>query len=56
VGYAVLRFIAEFFRTPDPGFLSGFGFGLSTAQWLCVPMLLFGLFLGGRLWVKRHHR
>ena len=42
LGYGVLRFTAEFFRNPDPGIFSGLGFDLSTAQWLCVPMVLIG--------------
>ena len=42
VGYGLLRFAAEFFRTPDPGIFSGLGFGLSTAQWLCLPMVALG--------------
>lgn len=45
MGYGVLRFIAEFFREPDPGIFSNLGFGLSTAQWLCVPMMVIGLLL-----------
>ena len=47
-GYGTLRFLAEFFRNPDPGIFSGLPFGLSTAQWLCVPMLLFGAWLLAR--------
>jgi phosphatidylglycerol:prolipoprotein diacylglycerol transferase len=47
-GYAVLRFLAEFFRNPDPGIFSGLPLDLSTAQWLCVPMLLAGLWLLAR--------
>lgn len=43
VGYGVLRFIAEFFREPDP-FL-GLLLGLSMGQWLCVPMVLGGAVL-----------
>jgi phosphatidylglycerol---prolipoprotein diacylglyceryl transferase len=43
IGYGALRFAAEFFRTPDPGIFSGLGLGLSTAQWLCVPMVAVGL-------------
>ena len=38
-----LRFAMEFFRTPDPGIFSDLGFQLSTAQWLCVPMILAGI-------------
>ncbi len=46
LGYGLLRFIAEFFRTPDAGIfgdhVTALGLGLSTAQWLCVPMMLIG--------------
>jgi len=44
LGYGVLRFIAEFFREPDAhlGLLS---LGMSMGQWLCVPMILLGLWL-----------
>lgn len=51
VGYGVLRFIAEFFREPDAhlGLLSA---GLSMGQWLCVPMVLAGLWL----WVQAARR
>ncbi|MDR0564053.1 MAG: prolipoprotein diacylglyceryl transferase [Azoarcus sp.] len=44
-GYGVLRFAAEFFRTPDPGIFSELGLGLTTAQWLCVPMVAIGAYL-----------
>lgn len=44
LGYGVFRFIAEFFREPDAhlGLLS---LGMSMGQWLCVPMMLVGLWL-----------
>ena len=45
VGYGVLRLLAEFFRTPDPGIFGTLALGLSTAQWLCVPMIATGIFL-----------
>ncbi len=48
VGYGVLRFAAEFFRTPDPGIFGTLALGLSTAQWLCVPMVAAGLWLLAR--------
>lgn len=48
IGYALLRFAAEFFRTPDPGIFGLLTLGLSTAQWLCVPMLLAGIGLLAR--------
>ncbi|MBL8485048.1 MAG: prolipoprotein diacylglyceryl transferase [Rhodocyclaceae bacterium] len=43
IGYALLRMLAEFFRNPDAGIFGTLTLGLSTAQWLCVPMLLAGL-------------
>lgn len=49
VGYGVLRFGAEFFRTPDPGIFGTLTLGLSTAQWLCVPMVVVGIWMLGRL-------
>ena len=42
IGYGSLRFAAEFFRTPDPGIFGTLALGLSTAQWLCVPMVIIG--------------
>jgi len=47
-GYGVLRFLAEFFRTPDPGIFGTLSLGLSTAQWLCVPMVATGVWLLAR--------
>lgn len=49
VGYGVLRFLAEFFRTPDPGIFGTLWLGLSTAQWLCVPMIVVGAWMLVRL-------
>lgn len=49
VGYGVLRFVAEFFRTPDPGIFGTLSLGLSTAQWLCVPMIAVGAWMLLRL-------
>ncbi|MCL2877077.1 MAG: prolipoprotein diacylglyceryl transferase [Betaproteobacteria bacterium] len=45
VGYGMLRFIAEFFRNPDPGIFSRLGLGWTTAQWLCLPMIVIGIYL-----------
>jgi phosphatidylglycerol:prolipoprotein diacylglycerol transferase len=44
VGYALARFVVEFYRQPDAhlGFLS---LGATMGQWLSVPALLFGLVL-----------
>jgi phosphatidylglycerol---prolipoprotein diacylglyceryl transferase len=54
VGYGVLRFIAEFFRQPD-SFLGILSLGMSMGQWLCVPMVLIGVWMwlrGARLGVR----
>ncbi|WP_198971860.1 prolipoprotein diacylglyceryl transferase [Xylophilus sp. ASV27] len=47
VGYGSLRFIAEFFREPD-SFLGLLPLGMSMGQWLCLPMIVAGLWLGWR--------
>ena len=44
IGYGVMRFIAEFFREPDD-FLGLLALNMSMGQWLCVPMVLFGIWL-----------
>ncbi len=44
IGYGVMRFIAEYFREPDD-FLGLLAMNLSMGQWLCVPMIVFGLWL-----------
>jgi phosphatidylglycerol:prolipoprotein diacylglycerol transferase len=44
VGYGVLRFLAEFFREPDPG-IFGHSYLVSMGQWLSLPMVGIGLFL-----------
>jgi len=44
VGYAVLRFAAEFAREPD-AFLGTVALGLTMGQLLCLPMLAFGAWL-----------
>jgi phosphatidylglycerol:prolipoprotein diacylglycerol transferase len=54
VGYGVLRFIAEFFRNPDPGIFSEFVPGLTSAQILCLPMIVVGLCLFAHTCGKRH--
>jgi len=52
VGYGVFRFIAEFFREPDSYLLwLQQQTGLSMGQWLCVPMIVFGI--GVWLWAER---
>lgn len=55
LGYGISRFIVEYFRVPDPQFLSltnpyGFAFefghlGVTMGQALSVPMIIFGLVL-----------
>jgi phosphatidylglycerol:prolipoprotein diacylglycerol transferase len=44
IGYGVMRFTAEFFREPDD-FLGLLALNMSMGQWLCVPMVLFGIWL-----------
>ena len=46
LGYGVARFVVEFFREPDSQ-LRDFAArtGLHMGQWLCVPMILGGLYL-----------
>jgi phosphatidylglycerol:prolipoprotein diacylglycerol transferase len=41
-GYGLARFIAEFFRAPDP-FLGFLAFGTTMGQLLSIPMILAGL-------------
>lgn len=42
VGYGVMRFVVEYFREPD-AFLGYLWLGLSMGQWLCVPLVAFGI-------------
>ena len=44
LGFGAIRFGIEFFREPDVqvGYLT---FGLTMGQWLCVPMVVIGLWL-----------
>jgi phosphatidylglycerol:prolipoprotein diacylglycerol transferase len=44
LGYGLCRFLAEYAREPD-AFLGLLGLGLSMGQWLCIPMILFGIYL-----------
>jgi phosphatidylglycerol:prolipoprotein diacylglycerol transferase len=53
VGYGVLRFVAEYFREPD-AFLGYLSLGLSMGQWLCVPLIAFGVGLWG--WAGRQQQ
>jgi phosphatidylglycerol:prolipoprotein diacylglycerol transferase len=47
LGYGVARFIVEFFREPDAQFRGTFieATGIHMGQWLCVPMIVGGLYL-----------
>jgi len=52
IGYGLFRFIAEFFREPDAHLIwLKDQTGLSMGQWLCVPMIAFGI--GLWLWAQR---
>lgn len=44
LGYGVFRFIVEYFREPD-AFLGVLAMGLTMGQWLCLPMVIAGLWL-----------
>jgi phosphatidylglycerol:prolipoprotein diacylglycerol transferase len=44
IGYGVLRFAAEFARQPDD-FLGTLALSMTMGQWLCVPMVAFGVWL-----------
>jgi phosphatidylglycerol:prolipoprotein diacylglycerol transferase len=44
LGYGGFRFFAEFAREPDV-FLGFQALGMTRGQWLCVPMVLFGVYL-----------
>ena len=44
LGYGVFRFVAEYFREPD-SFLGLLALGMSMGQWLCLPMMVAGLWL-----------
>ncbi len=50
VGYGVMRFGVEYFREPD-AFLGTLSLGLSMGQWLCVPLVVFGV--GLWIWAGR---
>ena len=47
VGYGALRFVAEYFREPD-SFLGLLALGMSMGQWLCIPMVVAGVWLWRR--------
>ena len=44
VGYGAARFTAEYFREPD-NFLGVLALHMTMGQWLCIPMILFGVLL-----------
>jgi phosphatidylglycerol:prolipoprotein diacylglycerol transferase len=46
LGYGVFRFLVEFVREPDAHLVEfAQTTGLHMGQWLCVPMILGGLYL-----------
>jgi phosphatidylglycerol:prolipoprotein diacylglycerol transferase len=46
LGYGIFRFLVEFVREPDAHLVEfAQATGLSMGQWLCVPMILGGLYL-----------
>jgi phosphatidylglycerol:prolipoprotein diacylglycerol transferase len=42
IGYGVFRFLAEYFREPDPG-IFGWSYTISMGQWLSLPMVAVGV-------------
>lgn len=50
--YGSFRFLVEFTREPD-SFLGLLSLGLSMGQWLCVPMILAGVWLMRRAYRQR---
>ena len=44
LGYGMARFFVEFFREPDIQ-LGLLALGFSMGQWLCVPMMVYGIYL-----------
>jgi len=44
LGYGFFRFATEYTREPDR-FLGTLSLGLSMGQWLCIPMIIFGIYL-----------
>ncbi|MDP2793216.1 MAG: prolipoprotein diacylglyceryl transferase [Sulfurisoma sp.] len=46
-GYGAFRFIAEYFREPDPG-IFGLSYTISMGQWLSLPMIAVGIWLMAR--------
>ncbi|WP_300338091.1 prolipoprotein diacylglyceryl transferase [Accumulibacter sp.] len=42
IGYGSLRWVAEYFRTPDDGIL-GLSYTVSMGQWLSLPMVIAGI-------------
>lgn len=50
IGYGALRFVAEFFRTPDDG-IFGLSPVISMGQWLSLPMIVIGVAM--LVWSRR---
>lgn len=53
LSYGIFRFIVEFFREPDAN-LGLRAFELSRGQWLCLPMIIFGIILLFAAYQKRN--
>lgn len=51
-GYGIARFMVEFVREPD-AFMPRLALGLTMGQWLCLPMLFFGIVLIFGLGINR---
>lgn len=49
LGYGLSRFVVEFAREPDR-FLGTLSLGMTMGQWLCMPMILGGVYLW--LWAR----
>jgi phosphatidylglycerol:prolipoprotein diacylglycerol transferase len=47
LGYGTLRFLLEFLRADERGALAG----LSTSQWIGIPLIAWGVFW---LFIQRH--
>jgi phosphatidylglycerol:prolipoprotein diacylglycerol transferase len=51
IGYGTFRFVAEYFREPDPG-IFGHSYTISMGQWLSLPMILIGIWFMVRAYRK----
>ena len=53
IGYGVLRFVAEYFRSPDDG-IFGLSQVVSMGQWLSLPMIVAGVVM--LVWAQKRTR